>query len=196
MTNKKLKHDSYPTIAFATAKDLAGFLEKEHDKIPGIWLKLAKKNSGVESITHDEAIEVCLCFGWIDGQAAGLDDTYHLLKLTPRGPRSMWSQRNVGIVERLIKEKRMRPSGLQKVKEAKSGGRWDRAYGGSKEAVIPEDFLKELKKDKKAYEFYLTLNKTNLFSIYYRLQTAVKPETRDRRMKVILETLKAGKKLQ
>lgn len=191
---KVLKHDSYPKISFDTPKDFEEFLKENHDKIPGIWMKIAKKNTGVTTVTYDEALEVALCYGWIDGQAARFDEIYTLIKFTPRGPRSLWSKRNVGIVERLIKEKRMRAPGLLKIEEAKKDGRWDRAYAGSSEAVIPEDFLKEIKKDKRAYEFYLTLNKTNLNVIYYRLQTAVKPETRQRRMEVILEKMKKGEK--
>lgn len=194
MTTKTLKHDSYPLMAFSTAKDLEDFLEKKGDTISGIWLKLAKKNSEIVSITHDQAIEVALCFGWIDGQAASFDNEYHLLKLTPRGPKSIWSKRNVGIVDQLIKQKKMRPQGLQKVEEAKSDGRWERAYGGSKDAVVPEDLIEELKKDQKSYDFFLTLNKANIFAIYFRLQTATKPETREKRKQVILQMLKEGKK--
>lgn len=190
-----MKGDDYPVIGFKDSKEFEDYLEENGEREPGIWLKLAKKNSGVESITHDAAIEVVLCFGWIDGQAKGFDEKYHLLRLTPRGAKSTWSARNVGIVERLIKEGRMRKSGLEKVEAAKADGRWANAYGGSKDLVIPEDFLKEVKKDEKSYEFFQTLNKTNLFAIYFRLKTAVKPETRERRMKVILEMMKKGEKL-
>lgn len=194
MTNKVLKHDSYPIISFPNSEEFEKYLQKNHDQIPGIWLKVAKKNTGVTTMTYDEGVLVALCYGWIDGQAKGFDEIYSLFKFTPRGSKSLWSKRNVGLVEDLIKAKKMRQPGLNKIEEAKADGRWERAYGGSNEATIPEDFLKELKKDKPAYDFFLTLNKANLFVIYYRLQTAAKPETRDRRMKVILETLKAGKK--
>ena len=189
-----MKHDSYPKIAFKNRDEFENYLSNNYDKESGIWVKLAKKNSGVMSVTYDEALEVALCYGWIDGQAASFDETYHLVKFTPRGPRSLWSKRNVGIVEKLLKEKRIKESGLLKIDEAKKDGRWQRAYAGPADAEIPEDFLKEVKKDKEAYEFFQTLNKSNLFVIYYRLQTATKPETRERRMKVILDLLKDKKK--
>lgn len=188
------KHDSYPKIAFKDKGEFEAFLKENHEKVPGIWVKFAKKKSGVSGISYDEALEVALCYGWIDGQAASFDEIYSLVKFTPRGPRSIWSKRNIGIVEKLIKEKKMRTPGLLKIQEAKKDGRWERAYGGSADAVIPEDFLREVKKDKKACEFFQTLNKSNLFVIYYRLQTAAKPEARERRMIVILEMMKENKK--
>lgn len=194
MATKVLKHDSYPIISFPNSAEFEKYLQKNHDQISGIWLKVAKKNTGVTTMTYDEGVLVALCYGWIDGQAKGFDEIYSLFKFTPRGNKSLWSKRNVGLVADLIKAKKMRQPGLNKIEEAKADGRWERAYGGSNEATIPEDFLKELKKDKQAYDFFLTLNKANLFVIYYRLQTAAKLETRDRRMKVIIETLKAGKK--
>ena len=191
-----MKHDSYPHLEFKTPVEFESYLKENHDKVPGIWMKIAKKGTGVTTATYDEALEVALCYGWIDGQVNKLDATYYIQKFTPRTTKSPWSQRNIGIVTRLIKDKRMRAAGLERIEAAKKDGRWENAYGGAKEAVIPEDFLKELKKDQKAYEFFLTLNKSNLFAIYYRLHTAVKPETRERRMKVILEMMKKNEKLQ
>lgn len=192
---KIFKHDSYPVISFDTPADFEKYLKEYHDKIPGIWLKIAKKNTGVTTITYDEALLIALCYGWIDGQARGFDKIYSLVKFTPRGPKSIWSQRNVGLVKQLIKTKKMRSPGLKKVAEAKADGRWERAYGGSKEVVMPADFIQELKKDPKAYDFFQTLNKSNLFAIYYRLQTAVKPETRERRKQVLIQMLKENKKI-
>lgn len=190
-----MKGDDYPVIAFKKQAEFEEFLSKNSEKVPGIWLKFARKGSGLESITGGEALEVALCFGWIDGQAASFDETYYLNKYTPRGPRSLWSMRNVDIANRLIKEKRMRAGGLKKIEEAKKDGRWERAYGGTADSKIPEDFLNELKKDAKAYEFFLTLKKADLFAIYFRLHTAVKPETRERRKQAILELLRLGKKI-
>jgi uncharacterized protein YdeI (YjbR/CyaY-like superfamily) len=192
---KVLKHDSYPHLTIKTPGEFEDYLKDHYDKVPGIWLKIAKKGTGVTTVTYDEALLIALCYGWIDGQVHRIDETYFIQKFTPRTKKSPWSQRNVGLVKELIKSKKMRSPGLKAIAAAKADGRWEMAYGGSKDVVMPEDFLKELKKDKQAYEFYQTLNKTNLFSIYYRLQTAVKPETRDRRMKTIVESLKAGKKL-
>lgn len=190
-----MKHDSYPVLEFKTPDEFEEFIKIQHDKIPGIWMKFAKKGTGVTTITYDETLEIALCYGWIDGQIKGLNETYYLDKFTPRGPKSLWSKRNVEIVGRLIKEKKMRAPGLEKVNAAKKDGRWDAAYAGSEGAVIPEDFLKELKSDNKSYEFFQTLNKSELFAIYYRLQTAVKPETRKRRMDSILKKMKKGEKL-
>lgn len=189
-----MKHDNYPVLEFKTPGEFEEFLKLQYDKIPGIWMKFSKKNSGVTTITYEEALDIALCFGWIDGQAKGFDEIYHLNKFTPRGPKSLWSERNVEIAERLIKEKRMRAAGLERINEAKKDGRWKRAYAGSSEAVIPEDFLRLLKKDKRAEEFFKTLKKSDLFAIYYRLHTAVRPETRERRMNLILEMMKKGEK--
>jgi uncharacterized protein YdeI (YjbR/CyaY-like superfamily) len=193
MTTKVLKHDSYPKLNFKNPTEFEHFLNTNFDKIPGVWVKIAKKNSGVVSITYDEALEVALCYGWIDGQGAGFDETYSLIKFTPRGPKSLWSKRNVGIAEELIKQKKMHPAGLVQINAAKADGRWERAYAGSSEAVIPDDFIKELKKDPGAYKFYLTLNKANLYAIYFRLQTAASPKVRQARTQVILESLRNGK---
>lgn len=188
-----MKHDSYPQILFETEEDFSKFLSE--NSASGVWMKIAKKDSGVKSINYDQALEVALCYGWIDGQVNKLDGKFYLQKFTPRGPKSIWSQRNVGIAERLIKEGKMRKAGLLKIEEAKKDGRWENAYGGSKDLVIPEDFIKEVKKDKNVYAFYLTLNKSNLFAIYYRLHSAKRPETRERRMKMILEMMSKGEKL-
>lgn len=190
-----MKHDAYPTLVFAGPNEFEQFLKENHDKVPGIWLKMAKKVSGIKSITYDEALEVALCYGWIDGLVNRFDEDYYIQKFTPRGPRSIWSQRNIRISGELIKAKRMKAAGLLAIEGAKKDGRWENAYSGAKSFVIPEDFLKEVKKDKKTFEFFKTLNRTNLYAIYYRLQTAKKQETRENRMKIILEKLKEGKKL-
>ncbi len=189
-----LKHDSYPIIAFDTALDFEKFLQKNHDQIPGIWVKIAKKNTGVTTMTYDEGVLIGLCFGWIDSQAKRFDEIYSLIKFTPRGPKSVWSQKNVSLVQQLIKQKKMRAPGLKKVEQAKADGRWERAYAGSKDAEIPADFINEIKKDPQAFAFFQTLNRANLNAIYFRLQTAVKKETRDKRLQTILKTLKEGKK--
>jgi uncharacterized protein YdeI (YjbR/CyaY-like superfamily) len=174
----------FPIIPFPSAKDLNKWLAKNHAKSKGIWLRLFKKDSGVASLTRDEAIIEALCYGWIDGQANKCDEQSWLQKLTPR--------RAVG---RLIIEGRMHRAGMKEVEAAKEDGRWDKAYDSPKNMVVPEDFLKELSKNKKAYAFFKTLNKTNTFAIAWRLQTAKKPETREKRMKALLAMLKKGEKL-
>jgi uncharacterized protein YdeI (YjbR/CyaY-like superfamily) len=189
-----MKHDSYPVLEFKTPGEFEKFLKLQYDKIPGIWMKFAKKGAGIKTISYDETLEIALCYGWIDGQVKRFDETYYLDKFTPRGPKSLWSKRNVEIVGRLIKEKRMKTPGLEKINAAKEDGRWEAAYAGSDGAIIPEDFMRLLKKDKRAEEFFKTLKKSDLFAIYYRLHTAVKPETRERWMNLILEMMKKGEK--
>ena len=184
----------YDIITFKNGQEFRNWLSKNHAISHGVWIKMFKKTSGIESIDHKEAIIEGFCYGWIDGQSKGLDDKSWLQKFTPRGKKSMWSKINVEHVERLTKEGKMHEAGLAQVKAAKADGRWDQAYDSPANMVIPEDFLKALAKDKKAEAFFNTLNKTNKFAIGFRLQTAKKPETRERRMKVILEMMANEKK--
>lgn len=192
---KPTKDANYPVLTFETQKEVIDWMEINAATEEGIWLKFAKKGSGVITINYDLALEVALCYGWIDGQSKRFDETYYLQKFTPRGKKSMWSKINRDNVERLIKEKKMTPLGLAQLDAAKKDGRWDAAYDSPKDMKIPEDFLNEIKKDEKAYQFFLNLNKTNTYAIAWRLQTAKKEETRKRRMGVLLEMLKLGKKL-
>lgn len=129
-----------PTHAFPTAAAFDTFLEREHASAPGIYLKFAKKASSIPSITWAEAVEVALCYGWIDGRANALDDKWWTVRYTPRRARSIWSQKNVGTVARLIEDGRMRPAGLAAVEAAKADGRWDRAYAGPANVTTPDDF--------------------------------------------------------
>ncbi|MCB9273650.1 MAG: YdeI/OmpD-associated family protein [Lewinellaceae bacterium] len=190
------KLNTLSTIEFKTAKTFETWLDKNHDNSSGLWVKIFKKGSGVKTISYAEALDEALCYGWIDGQKKSFDDQAWLQKFTPRTAKSIWSKVNIGHVERLIKEGKMRPAGLKAVEKAKADGRWERAYDSPSKMTIPEDFLKELSKNKKAEEFFKTLNKTNLFSIGFRLQTAKKQETREKRMKEIVEKLARGEKFQ
>ena len=183
-----------PIKFFSSAKAFRAWLEKNHAKPDGIWLRMFKKVSGKKTITYDEALDEALCFGWIDGQAKSHDKDSYIQRFTPRRKRSMWSKRNREHVARLIKEKRMTSAGLKEVETAKKDGRWDAAYDSPKNMTIPVDFLVHLKKNKKAYDFFKTLNKTNTYAIAWWLQTAKKPETRERRMREILDTLNRGEK--
>ena len=185
----------YDIKIFSTSTEWEEWLEKNGKTTLGIWMKFARKGSGEVSVSFDEALEIALCYGWIDGQGKSLDEKFYLNKFTPRGVKSTWSKRNCDIVERLIKEKRMREAGFAVIEAAKQDGRWDRAYDSPKNMVIPEDFLLEVRKNPKSYAFYQTLNKTNTYAIAWRLQTAAKPETREKRMKVLLEMLEKGKKI-
>ncbi|MCB0540622.1 MAG: YdeI/OmpD-associated family protein [Bacteroidetes bacterium] len=190
------KSNTLTTLEFKTAKAFETWLEKNHNNSSGLWLKIFKKDSGVKTVTYAEALDVALCYGWIDGQKKSFDEQAWLQKFSPRTAKSIWSKVNVGHVERLIKEGKMRPAGLKAVESAKEDGRWEKAYDPPSKMTIPDDFLQELSKNKKAEEFFQGLNKTNLFSIGFRLQTTKKQETRDRRMKEIIEKLARGEKLQ
>jgi uncharacterized protein YdeI (YjbR/CyaY-like superfamily) len=154
-----------------------------------------KKGSGHESVNHPGALDVALCFGWIDGQARPHDEESWLQKFTPRRPRSAWSRRNTEKVERLISEGRMRRAGLQEVETAKLDGRWQKAYDSPAESKVPDDFLRALDTAPQARAFFDTLNKRNTFAIAYRLQTARKPETREKRIRQFVEMLAKGEKL-
>lgn len=184
------------TLEFGAAESFETWLEKHHDNSNGLWLKIYKKDSGKKTISYAEALDIALCFGWIDGQKNAYDEQAYLQKFCPRTAKSIWSKVNIGHVERLINNAKMKPAGLKAVEKAKADGRWEKAYDSPSKMTIPEDFLKELSKHKKAEEFFKGLNKTNLFSIGFRLQTAKKQETREKRMKEIIEKLAKGEKFQ
>jgi len=186
--------DNLPIISFESPSEWAEWLAANHTQQSGIWLRIFKKGSGVTSITYAEALDEALCYGWIDGQANKYDEHSWLQRFTPRRKKSIWSKVNTQHVERLIKAGKMKAAGLQEVEAAEQDGRWQQAYDSQKNFTIPEDFLRELEKDSKAKSFFETLNKTNLYSIAFRLQTAKKPETREKRMKAILEMLSKGEK--
>jgi uncharacterized protein YdeI (YjbR/CyaY-like superfamily) len=181
--------------SFQTPKQWRTWLTRHHAQPDGIWLRFFKKASGVKSITYAEALDEALCFGWIDGQLKKCDDESWLQKFTPRRSKSIWSKRNRENVARLLKEKRMTAAGLKEVERARKDGRWEGAYDSPKNMVVPADFLRELRKDKNAYAFFQTLNKANTYAIAWRLQTAKRPETRDKRVRALLQMLAQGKKL-
>ncbi len=190
------KLNTVPTIEFKTPEAFETWLGKNHDSSNGIWLKIFKKGSGKKTISYAEALDVALCYGWIDGQKQAHDEEAWLQKFTPRTAKSIWSRKNIEHVERLIREGKMTPSGLKAVEKAKSDGRWENAYDSPSKMTIPEDFLEELRKNKKAEANFRELNKTNLFSIGFRLQTAKKQETREKRIKEIIEMLAKGGKFR
>lgn len=182
------------TLTFRSSAEFRSWLEENHAASDGIWLRIFKKDSGEKSITYAEALDQALCFGWIDGQKQSHDARSWLQKFTPRRAKSGWSKVNTEHVERLIKAGQMTRAGLEAVEAAKADGRWQAAYESPRNAEPPEDFLKALGKDKKAKAFFETLNKANVYAIVYRLQTAKKPETREKRVKTILEMLARGEK--
>jgi uncharacterized protein YdeI (YjbR/CyaY-like superfamily) len=190
----EIKKD-YKTIYFKNQKAWRDWLDKNHSKENGVWIKFFKKNSGTPTVNYKEALDEALCYGWIDGLVNRFDENSYIQKFTPRRARSNWSKVNTENVKRLTKLGSMKPSGIAAVEAAKKDGRWDAAYESPKNAKVPEDFLKVLSKHKKAEEFFKTLNKSNLYAISYQLQTAKKPETRERRLNKILEMMKKGEKL-
>ena len=179
---------------FTSSRDFRPWLAKNHSQSDGILLRIYKKDIGVATVTYAEALDQALCFGWIDGQKKPYDKHSWLQKFTPRRPRSGWSKNNTRHAERLIESGEMAPSGQREVNAAKADGRWKAAYDSFSSAAVPDDFLKKLAQNKAAKVFFETLNKTNLYSIAYRLQTAKKPETRERRMQAIIEKLARGEK--
>jgi len=191
--NKAVKPD-LPILTFTTTEDFTSWLAKHYKMSLGIWIRLFKIKSGVPTITYAEALDVALCYGWIDGQKKTYDSESWLQKFTPRRRKSIWSKRNREHIERLDKSGMMQAAGIEEVEAAKADGRWEQAYESSGNMTVPTDFLNELAKDKKAEAFFKTLKKTNIYSIVWRLQTAKKPETRNKRMKAILEMLKKGEK--
>lgn len=181
-------------MEFKTRAEWEKWLEKNHSQPDGVWLKYAKKDSGEVTIQHPEAVETALCYGWIDSQAKSFDDDFYLQKFTPRRPKSMWSKKNVEKVENLIKEGRMKPAGLAQVETAKADGRWDAAYAPQSTTEVPEDFAKALAKNKKAAQFFETLNKANKYSFIWRLHHVKSPETRAANIEKYVEMLADGQK--
>ena len=189
-----MKSTELPTQPFESKKKWAAWLAKDHAISPGVWLKLAKKGSGILSITYEEALDVALCYGWIDGQKKGFDDKYWLQKFTPRGAKSIWSKINTEKAERLIASGDMKPAGLKTIEAAKQDGRWDAAYASQKNISMPEDFQAALNKNKKAKAFFDTLKSSERYSFLFRIQTAKKAETRAKRIQQFVEMLERNDK--
>jgi uncharacterized protein YdeI (YjbR/CyaY-like superfamily) len=184
-----------PVQPFASAAEWESWLREHHAELPGVWVKLAKKGSGVPSVTFAEALDAALCYGWIDGQARSVDDSWYVQKFTPRRSRSTWSKRNRDKVAALIEAGRMQPAGLREIERAKADGRWDAAYDAPSTATVPDDLQRELDANPTAAEFFATLNSQNRYAILHRIQTARKPETRERRIKQFIEMLARSEKL-
>jgi uncharacterized protein YdeI (YjbR/CyaY-like superfamily) len=178
-----------------SSDDWEAWLARNHDAVPeGVWLRLFKKDRPEATLTYSAALDVALCFGWIDGQVRKHDDVSRVQRFTPRRPRSGWSKLNTQRAERLIAAGRMRPSGQNEVDAAKEDGRWQAAYDSPSTAEVPDDFLAALRRNEKAAAFFATLDRRNLYPIVYRLQTAKKPETRAKRIDAIIDMLERGEK--
>ncbi len=184
-----------PIIPFASRGTWEVWLEEHHAASDGLWLKIAKKGSGIETVTFAEALDVALCYGWIDSQRSGFDERFFLQRFTPRKPRSKWSKVNCGKVTKLIEAGEMKPAGLREVERAKADGRWDAAYEPQSKATAPDDLRKELEKNEGAREFFATLDSRNRYAILHRIQDAKKPETRARRIEKYVAMLSEQKKI-
>ena len=170
--------DGKPILFLKNQAEWNKWLDKNHAKSDGVWLKFAKKNSGEESINYAEGLEVALCYGWIDSQAKSLDNKFYLQKFTPRRSKSVWSKVNTEKIKKLIAEGKMKPAGMAQVEQAKADGRWKDAYEPQSRAVAPEDFKVALDKNPKAKVFYDSLNSANRYAFIFRLRSVKRPQTR------------------
>ena len=184
-----------PELHSKNQKAWSAWLDKNHAKSPGVWLKLAKKGSEISSVSYAEALEEALRYGWIDGQKKAYDESFWLQKFTPRGPRSIWSKVNRDKAEELIRSGRMKPAGLAAVERAKQKGQWEAAYDSQSRAAVPGDFQAALDRNPKAKAFFATLNSANRYAVLWRIQTAKKAETRDKRIEQFIGMLERGEKL-
>ncbi len=182
-----------PVLAFPDQAAFEAWLEAEHATAPGCYVKLAKKGAGVPSLTRDEMVESVLCFGWIDGRANSVDEHWYLTRITPRRPRSVWSQKNVGIVAQLVAAGRMRPAGLAQVEAAQADGRWDRAYAGPATMTVPDDLDAALDATPAAREAFTALDAQNRYAVLWRVQTAATPATRAKRIAALVQMLAEGR---
>jgi uncharacterized protein YdeI (YjbR/CyaY-like superfamily) len=184
--------DGLPRIPFPSAAEWEQWLDDNHAVSEGVWIKIAKKDAGTESVRYPEVLETALCFGWIDGRREALDERYFLQRFTPRRPRSRWSRINREKAERLMADGRMRAAGLAEVERARADGRWESAYEGQKSITVPDDLQRELDARPKAKAFFAALSSQNRYAILYRLHEAKKPETRARRLAKFVAMLEAG----
>ncbi len=184
-----------PIRFFATQAEWAAWLEKNHRKDSGLWLRLSKKGAGQRSITYSEALEIALCYGWIDGQKRGESEEAWLQRFVPRAAKSIWSKINRGKADSLIVSGRMQAAGLEAIDAAKKDGRWDAAYDPPKAASVPEDLQAALDASPAAKAFFIDLDGTNRYAILFRVQTVKKAETRVRKIRQFVEMLERGEKI-
>jgi uncharacterized protein YdeI (YjbR/CyaY-like superfamily) len=181
--------DSLPTAAFASQAQWRAWLSKHHANSPGVWLEIAKKGSGIASVTYAEAIETALCYGWIDGQKAAVDHDRWRQRFTPRAPRSRWSKINREKATALIASGAMKVAGRREVDAAKADGRWDAAYAGQSAMTVPDDLRDALDHNASAREFFATLDRSNRYAVLYRIHDAKRPETRRARIEKFVAML-------
>ena len=183
-----------PVKPFATQSAWERWLERNHERQDGIWVKFAKKDSGVRSLTYAEALQVALAYGWIDGQVKRFDERFYLQRFTPRRARSKWSKINRASAEKMIAAREMKPAGLREVERAKADGRWAAAYDSPSTVTVPDDLQRELDANPRARDTFAGLNSTNRYAILYGIQDAKKPETRARRIAKFVSMLEDGEK--
>jgi uncharacterized protein YdeI (YjbR/CyaY-like superfamily) len=187
--------DDLPVLLFAGPPELEAWLEENHDSSQGLWLKIAKKGAPEPSVTYGEALELALCFGWIDSQKRGFDERHFLQRFTPRRPGGRWSRINREKAEALIEACAVRPAGRAEIEAAQADGRWEAAYEGQRTAKVPDDLRRELDASPAAAEFFAGLDSANRYAILYRLDEAKKPETRLRRLRKFVAMLERGEKI-
>jgi len=187
--------DSLPIRRFARERDWAAWLSRNHDRSPGLWLQIAKKHADVPSVSYPEALDVALCYGWIDGQKRPHSDKFWLQKFGPRARKSLWSRNNRHRALALSAAGKMRAPGLAEIERARADGRWEGAYASPRASTVPEDLERALKRNAKARRFFEGLDRANRYAILFRLQTAKKPETRARRLADFLKMLERGRKI-
>jgi uncharacterized protein YdeI (YjbR/CyaY-like superfamily) len=178
-----------PVLGFGSAADWEAWLESEHATSDGIWLKLGKKTAPDPSVSYAEALEVALCFGWIDGQKRSFDGHYWLQRFTPRKPGSKWSKINTEKADALIAAGRMRPAGQLQADKARADGRWDAAYAGQRTSTVPDDLRAALDANPTAAEFFVTISSVNRYAILYRIGSVKRPETRARKIAQYVQML-------
>jgi uncharacterized protein YdeI (YjbR/CyaY-like superfamily) len=184
-----------PVVGFATRAEWAAWLAAEHAASAGVWLRIARKDGGAESVSYSDALDVALCHGWIDGQKDRLDERFWLQRFTPRKPRSRWSKRNRERAEALIAGGEMAAAGMAEIERARADGRWDAAYDSHSTATVPDDLQAQLDANAAAGEFFEGLDSTNRYAILYRIQEARRPETRARRIAKYVAMLSEGRKI-
>jgi uncharacterized protein YdeI (YjbR/CyaY-like superfamily) len=183
-----------PILSFASRDAWEAWLAEQHTASSGVWLKLAKKASGIASMSYADALDVALCYGWIDSQKNKLDDDFWLQRFTPRGPRSKWSKVNRRRATELMETGAMQPAGLRQVEQARADGRWEAAYDGQRTATVPDDLRRALEQNDEARAFFATLDSGNRYALLYRIQEAKKPETRARRIETYVAMLSEQRK--
>ena len=188
--------DDPEVLPFATPEEWEAWLRAHHQTVTaGVWIKFARKGSGIPTVTYRDALQVALRFGWIDGQARSHDESWYLQRFTPRRARSIWSKRNRDFATALIEAGEMEPAGLREVERAKADGRWDAAYDAPSTATVPDDLKAALDANPAAAEFFAGLDGRKRYAILHRVQTAKRPETRARRIETFVAMREAGEKI-